>query len=146
MIWLRELARWTVSWAATPYAGSALFAIAFAESSFFPIPPDLLLIPLCLANPSLALGYATICLAGSVLGGMFGYLLGLKGGRPLFLKLFSEQKFRVVEHYFQKYDVWAVGIAAFTPIPYKVFTIAAGVFHLNFRRFVLTSIAGRGGR
>lgn len=143
---LKDLARWTVSWAATPYASSALFAIAFAESSFFPIPPDLLLIPLCLANPKMALGYAAVCTAGSVLGGMFGFLIGLKGGRPLLLKLFSHQKVALVEAYFRKYDVWAVGIAAFTPIPYKVFTIAAGVFDLDFKRFVLTSVVGRGGR
>lgn len=146
MNFLKDLARWTVGWAATPFAGSALFGIAFAESSFFPIPPDLLLIPLCLANPKMALGYAAVCTAGSVLGGMFGFLIGLKGGRPLLLKVFSNRKVALVEAYFRKYDVWAVGIAAFTPIPYKVFTIAAGVFDLDFKRFVLTSVVGRGWR
>ena len=143
---IRGLADWVVSFAASPFGAWALFGIAFAESSFFPIPPDILLIALSLARPQDAFWYATVCTAGSVLGGVFGYVIGRYGGRPLLLRLFSREKVALVQHYFQKYDVWAVGIAAFTPIPYKVFTIAAGVFLLDLKRFTVVSIAGRGGR
>ncbi len=80
---IETLLEWTTHWARSSYASPALFALAFAESSFFPIPPDVLLIALALLNPHLALFYATVCLLGSVLGGMFGFLLGVKGGRPL---------------------------------------------------------------
>lgn len=143
---VHELANWVVSWAYTPYGGIALGLLAFAESSFFPIPPDVLLIALCLLSPDRSVGYATICSVGSVAGGAFGYGLGLFGGRPLIRKLFSETKIRLVQDYYQKYDAWAVGIAAFTPIPYKVFTVSAGVFLLDFKRFMLASVLGRSGR
>jgi membrane protein YqaA with SNARE-associated domain len=105
-----------------------------------------LLIALALINPSSSLYYALICSVGSVLGGAFGFLLGLKGGRPLLLKLFSQEKVHMVEYWFQKYDVWAVGIAGFTPIPYKVFTISAGVFNLDFKRFLVASAISRSAR
>jgi len=143
---LHGLSSWVISWAYTPYGAMALFALAFAESSFFPIPPDVLLIALCLLNPRESLTYATICAVGSVAGGAFGYVLGRYGGRPLLRRMFAEAKIRLVETYYQRYDVWAVGIAAFTPIPYKVFTVTAGVFLLDFKRFVLASAVGRSGR
>ncbi|NOY15212.1 MAG: DedA family protein [bacterium] len=128
------------------YALIGLFGIAFAESSFFPIPPDTLMIPMALINPVMALWYALITTLGSVLGGMFGYLIGLKGGKPVVKKFISEEKLRKVRQYYHKWDVWAVSVAAFTPIPYKVFTIAAGLFDLDFWRFVIASALGRGGR
>lgn len=134
------------SFSNSPYALLFLALIAFAESSFFPIPPDILLIPMALANPPLAMLYALVTTVMSVIGGCFGYLIGVKGGKPILKKLFSEEKVDVVRRYYQRYDVWAVGIAAFTPIPYKVFTIAAGVFDLDFKRFTLVSFLGRGGR
>ena len=146
MSWLRDLALWVAHWANTPFGPLALFAIAFAESSFFPIPPDVLLIALALLNPEKAMFYALICSLGSVSGAVFGYILGLKGGRPLLRKLFSLEKVALVEAYYKKYDVWAVGIAGFTPIPYKVFTISAGVFDLDFKRFLLASVVSRSGR
>lgn len=146
MDFMRGLVEWTIAWSATPHATAALTVLAFAESSFFPVPPDVLLIPMALGQPPLAMWFATVCTASSVLGGSFGYLLGIKGGRPLMLRLFSREKIALVEEYYKKYDVWAVGIAALTPIPYKVFTISAGVFDLDFRRFVLVSIVGRGAR
>ncbi|MBW1710998.1 MAG: DedA family protein, partial [Deltaproteobacteria bacterium] len=98
-----------------------------------PIPPDALLIALCLINPKAAFIYAFICALGSVLGGIIGYFIGLKGGRPLLKRWFKSEKISLVENYYQKWDVWAVGIAGFTPIPYKIFTISAGVFDLNVR-------------
>lgn len=137
---------WVISWAYTPYGVLALFVNAFAESSFFPVPPDLLLIALSLLRPPWALGYAAMCSVGSVFGGIFGYFLGLKGGRPLLQRLISEERIRLVERYYQKYDLWAVGIAGFTPIPYKAFTISAGVFVLNLKRFVLISLVSRSAR
>lgn len=129
-----------------PFGVAGLFAVAFIESSFFPIPPDLLLIPLALLNPNLALFYAAVATIGSVLGALLGYYIGLKGGRPVMKKLFGEKKTQHVENYYRKYGDWAIGIAAFTPIPYKVFTIASGVFRHSIRNLVIISIIGRGAR
>ena len=143
---LRDLIEWTTSWATTPYGGVALFAIAFAESSFFPVPPDVLLIPLALAKTSWALLFAAVATLGSLAGGILGYFIGDKGGRPLLKRFFKPEKVALVQDYYRRYDVWAVGIAGFTPIPYKLFSISAGAFGLDLKRFVLASIVGRGGR
>lgn len=143
---MKELFEWTIHWANTPYGQIALFIIAFAESSFFPIPPDVLLIALSLLNPPLSLWFATITTVGSVLGGMFGYFIGIKGGKPLLEKLVKKEKIVQVHNYFEKYESWAIFIAGFTPIPYKVFTIAGGVFYINFKKFVIASFLGRGAR
>lgn len=143
---IESITIWMVEWAASPYGILALFAIAVAESSFFPIPPDGLLIALALASPETAFLFALVCSIGSVLGGALGYLIGIKGGRPLLKRWFKSEKVRLVEDYYQRWDVWAVGVAGFTPIPYKVFTISAGVFELNFLRFILTSMVSRSAR
>lgn len=143
-VWLAGAVAWVTHFAQTSYGGWALFVLAFAESSFFPIPPDPLLMALCAVHPENALWFATICTVGSVLGGMFGYFIGLKGGRPLLHRWFKSHKVKVVEDYYHRYDVWAVGIAGLTPVPYKVFTIAGGVFAINFPRFVLASFISRG--
>lgn len=135
-----------VAWSQSDYAIAILFVMAFAESSFFPVPPDVLMIPMALANPPLALLYATITTLGSTLGGMFGYYIGDKGGKKILHRFVSLEKIEMVKYYYHKYDVWAVAVAALTPIPYKLFTISAGTFSLNFKRFVLASIVGRGGR
>ena len=137
---------WVISWAYTPYGGVALFLNAVAESSFFPLPPDVLLIVLSILRPPLSFVYAAICSVGSVLGGVVGYVLGLKGGRPLLQRFISAERIRFVERYYQKYDIWAVGIAGFTPIPYKAFTISAGVFVLDLKRFILISLVSRSAR
>jgi len=129
-----------------PLGETGLFVIAFIESSVFPIPPDVVLIPLVLFRSSLGLYYASISTAGSVLGGIAGYYIGLKGGRPLAMRLFSEGKVKRVEGYFERYGAWAVLIAAFTPIPYKVFTIASGIVRLDLKRFILASVIGRSAR
>lgn len=125
-----------------------LAILAFVESSFFIIPPDVVLIPLSLQTPSNALFLALICTVFSTLGGAFGYGLGLYGGRPIFHKILKnkEDTLDKVEQLYNKYGVWAVLGAAFTPIPYKVFTIASGIFKLNFWGFCLASFIGRGGR
>lgn len=140
------IVEWMLSWAATPYAAVALFVFAFWESSFFPIPPDPLLIAMAVADPALAPFYALLCTVASVLGAAFGYLLGAKGGRPLANRFFKRERLETAERLYQRYDVWAVGIAALTPIPYKVFTITAGIAELRFWRFILVSIVGRGAR
>lgn len=147
---LRRLYDWVLSWAETPYGTWALFLLAFCESSFFPIPPDILLIALAVAVPKKSLKYALICSAGSVLGGCFGYLIGWQFmasiGSPIVDFYGLEAKVEYIGALYNKYDAWAVGVAGFTPIPYKVFTIAAGVFKINFSVFVLTSLVSRSAR
>ncbi len=144
--WIHELGHWVAHWANTPYTLWAIFCIAFAESSFFPIPPDVLLIASAVLRPEKAFVFALLCSAGSVSGAVFGYFLGLKGGRPLLKRVFPEDRIQLVERYYGKWDVWAIGIAGFTPIPYKIFTLSAGVFRLDLRRFILVSILSRSAR
>ncbi|VFQ44098.1 YqaA family protein [Desulfoluna butyratoxydans] len=147
---MRRLYDWVLSWSESPYGSWALFLIAFAESSFFPIPPDVLLVALAVGAHKKAFRFALICTAGSVLGGMLGYLIGWQfmaaiGDRIVALFGFAD-KFARVEHLYNTWDAWVVFIAGFTPIPYKVFTIAAGLFSINFPIFVLASAVGRAGR
>ncbi len=144
--WWHAQREQVAAYAASPHALWILFAMAFAESSFFPLPPDILLIALCIQDQTQAPLYALVCTAGSVLGGMFGFGLGRGGGRPLLDRLFRQERILAVERHYQRYDVWAVAIAGFTPIPYKVFTISAGVFRLDFWRFCLASLGSRGAR
>ncbi len=130
-----------------PLGVPGLFVISFVEASFFPVPPDVILIPLVLHDPGGGLLYGFVATLGSVLGALFGYLIGLKGGRPLAVKIVGEDRICRAEDYFNKYGVWMVGLAAFTPIPYKVFTITSGALKLkNLRGFVVASVIGRGGR
>lgn len=150
MNWLRRLYDWVLSWAETPYGGPALFVLAFAESSFFPVPPDVLLIALAISIPRRAFYYALICSVGSILGGMLGYLIGLQfmevvGDKIIQLYGFGPQ-WNYVGSLYKQYAAWAVGIAGFTPIPYKVFTIAGGAFHIDFPIFVLASALSRSAR
>lgn len=142
---IEELLEWSKEFF-LPFGETGLFAIAFVESSVFPVPPDIVLIPLILVNPSLGLYYASIAALASVLGGIAGYYIGLKGGRPLALRLFSESKIKRVESYFERYGAWAVLIAGFSPIPYKIFTIASGVVRLDLKRFIIASAIGRAAR
>ena len=143
---LHDLVDWVLAWADSPYGGLALFVLSAAESIIFPVPPDPLLIALGVGKPSFALVFAAVCLAGSLLGASIGYLIGLWGGRPVVDRLFSQGKIAFVEQKYQRWDVWAILIAALTPIPYKVFTVTAGMFRLHFGRFMLASLLGRGAR
>ena len=130
-----------------PLGIPGLFVLSFIEASFFPVPPDVILIPLSLSNPGYSLLYGLIATVGSILGALAGYLLGLKGGRPLAVKIVGEKYMARAEDYFNRYGVWVVGIAAFTPIPYKVFTIMSGALKLrNLKGFILASLLGRGAR
>jgi membrane protein YqaA with SNARE-associated domain len=147
---LRRLYDWVLHWADTPYGTWALFLLAFCESSFFPIPPDILLIALAVAVPAKAIRYAWVCSVGSVLGGALGYLIGWQFMAAIGERIVAfyglEGKVRLIEEVYQRYDAWAVGIAGFTPIPYKVFTIAAGMFKVNFWVFMIASLVSRSAR
>ena len=147
---LRRLYDWVLHWAETPYGSWALFLLAFAESSFFPVPPDVLLIALAISIPAKAFRYALICSLGSLLGGVAGYVIGyqfmdLVGFRIVDFYGFAEQ-YHAVGDLYNRYNAWAVGIAGFTPIPYKVFTISAGAFKINFTIFLIASAISRSAR
>ena len=121
-----------------------LFLWAMAESIFFPVPPDALLMGLAIQSPRYALLYGLIVTFGSVIGAFIGYVIGLSGGRPLLERFVKVEQLTKVQRMFQDYDVWAIIIAGVTPIPYKVFAISAGVFHLSILRFLVASFIGRG--
>jgi membrane protein YqaA with SNARE-associated domain len=149
---VRRLYDWVLHWAETPYGMPALAVLAFSEASFFPIPPDPLLIALGLALPHRALVYALVCSISSVLGGCFGYLLGWGMWESLgqiffaYVPGFTPEVFAIVQTKYQQYSFWTVFSAGFTPIPYKVFTLAAGVFGINFGIFLLASGLSRTAR
>lgn len=147
---LRRLYNWTVGWAERPGSSWALFGIAFVEASFFPIPPDVLLLALCVGSSKKSFRFALICSVGSVLGGMFGYLIGSVAWHAvsgLFIPyVFSQGLFDKVQVLYQQNAFLALLTAAFTPIPYKVFTVAAGVFEVNFLTLVGASVLGRSAR
>jgi len=147
---LKNLYKWVLKWADTPYGGWALFIFAFSESSFFPIPPDVLLIALAVGKPKKALTFALICSIGSVLGGILGYLIGWQFMAVVGHKIIAfyglTEKVATIASLYNQYNAWAVGIAGFTPIPYKVFTITAGAFKINFLIFVLASTVSRSAR
>jgi membrane protein YqaA with SNARE-associated domain len=123
-----------------------LAVISIAESIFLPLPPDIFLIPLSLLNPKLGIFYAAVATTASIFGGLIGYYIGNKGGKAVVYKFISEERLMSVKQFYNKYDVWAILIAAFSPLPYKIFTISAGLFDLNLRRFFLASLVGRGAR
>ncbi len=150
MILLRNLYNWVLHWAATPYAMPALCIISFIESSFFPIPPDVLLIAMVVSVPTGWFRFALGCSVASVLGGMLGYWIGFQfmdiiGGQIIDFYHFQE-KWDTIGLLYNKHDAWAVAAAGFTPLPYKVFTIAAGAFKIDFATFILASTIGRSAR
>lgn len=139
-----------MEWIQTPAGIWALFFIAVAESSFFPIPPDVFLIALCVAAPKKSFHFALVCSAGSVLGGALGYGLGLAFMDTLGVRILDlyqlNDKYEVVQQLYQDYDALAVAAAGFTPLPYKLFTITAGAFKVNFVTFILASLVSRAAR
>jgi len=147
---LRRLYDWVLAWADSPYSSWALFAIAFAESSFFPIPPDILLIALAVSIPAKAFRYAAIATGGSVIGGMFGYLIGREFfdliGEPIVRLYSAEGQYEQIASLYRTYDAFAVAVAGLTPIPYKVATITAGFFGVDPVRFVAASLGSRAAR
>jgi membrane protein YqaA with SNARE-associated domain len=148
--WMRRMYDWVLSWADSKYAEWYLFALAFAESSFFPIPPDVLLFALTLSKPHRAFRYAIVCTLGSVLGGAFGYAIGLFAmetiGQPIVNFYHFNEQWDRLRGLYEQYDFWIVFTAGFTPIPYKVFTIASGAFQISFVNFMIASLVGRAGR
>jgi membrane protein YqaA with SNARE-associated domain len=147
---VRRVYERSLAWVQTPYGLWALFWLAVAESSFFPIPPDVFLIVLCVAAPQKSLRYAAICAGGSVLGGAIGYGLGLGLMDTVGYRILSwyglTAKYETVQALYQQYDAWAVGAAGFTPLPYKLFTITAGAFKVDFGTFILVSLVSRSAR
>ncbi len=146
----RRLYDWVLSFAHHKHSTTALFFLSFAESSFFPIPPDVLLGPLCLGRRHRAIWFATVTTVASVLGALVGYVIGfgLWGAtEELFYRYvpgFTAEHFRTVGQWYDRWGVWVLFAAAFTPIPFKVFTIAGGVFQQPLVLFVAVSLVGRG--
>lgn len=149
---LRRLYDWVLSWADSPFGLAGLAAISFAESSFFPIPPDVLQIALSVAKPSRSFLYAAVSTVASVAGGVLGWVIGWGLWQLLapwffgYVPGFSAEKFEHVETLYRGNAFLAIFAAAFTPIPYKVFTIAAGVCTVPVGTLVAASLLGRGGR
>jgi len=141
---------WVLGWAKHPHASRYLAALSFAESSFFPIPPDVMLAPMALARRDRAWGFAFITTFWSVLGGALGYLIGMflfdVLAQPLISFYDASEAFATAQEKFKAHGVWIVFIAGFTPIPYKIFTISAGLASMAFLPFVVASLIGRGAR
>ncbi len=144
---LRRLYDWTMELAETRYALWALALVAFVESSVFPIPPDVLLIPMVLAAPHRAWLIAGVCTISSVAGGALGYLIGAQlydvVGEPILSLYGKEEAFDDFSRRFNEHGPWAVLFAGITPFPYKVITIASGVTGFNFAVFMLSSVVAR---
>ena len=138
------------SWAQHRHAPRYLAALSFAESSVFPIPPDVLLAPMVLARPNNAWRYALLTTVASVLGGCLGYVLGVflfsTVGEAIIEFYHAQTKFIMTQQWFGRYGTWVILIAGFTPLPYKLFTISAGLVSMPLLPFVVASIVGRGAR
>lgn len=149
---LKRLYRWVLSWAESPYGTPALFLIAFAESSFFLIPPDVLQIALSVGKPKRSYWYAAVACAGSVAGGVLGWWIGhalwdsMSSFFFQYVPGFTSENFELVRARYDEHAFLAIFGAAFTPIPYKVFTIASGVFGVALPTLILASALGRGAR
>lgn len=159
MSMLKKLYQWVLKWAETPYGPLALFLLAFIESIFFPIPPDVLLIALALGSIKKSFRFALYCTIGSVSGAFIGYAVGhfawltssgeFTGFANFFFNNipgFSVNLFNSIKALFNQWGFWVIFTAGFTPIPYKVFTVTAGVFDINFFMFFIASAISRGAR
>ncbi|MCF8044404.1 MAG: DedA family protein [Desulfarculaceae bacterium] len=144
---LRRSYDWVLGWADRPGGSWALFIIAFCESSFFPIPPDILLIALAVGKPAKAFRFAVICSAGSILGALLGYVIGLQFmdlvGHHIIEFYHLTEKMEYLGSLFNRWDAWAISIAGFTPLPFKLFTISAGAFRINLPIFLLAAAFSR---
>jgi len=159
MSWLRKLYDWVLKWSNSKYGPLMLGLMAFAEASFFPIPPDVLLIPLALGLRTKAFRLAFICSLGSILGAIFGYVIGsylwwegvnqFSWLARLFFDVipgFTPEIFYSIQTKYEIWNFWVVFTAGFTPIPFKVITISAGAFEINFILFVIASTLSRSAR
>ncbi len=139
----------TLQWSQHKNAPKYLCSLSFAESSFFPIPPDVMLMPMSLAKPDRALYFAWLTTVFSVLGGIFGYLIGYYAMdllMPVIESMNYQDKVVKAQGWFEEYGVWIVFVAGFSPIPYKLFTVTAGASAMAFLPFVIASFIGRGAR
>lgn len=147
---MRSLYDWMMRSAASDKAPGALFGVSFVESSVFPIPPDVMLIPMAIAKRESAWWYATLATIGSVLGGVFGYLIGYflfdLVGQPILNVYGYSEKFHEFAAQYNEYGAWIVFMAGLTPFPYKVITIASGATSMNLLVFIIASVFGRAGR
>lgn len=149
---IRRLYDWVLRWAWTPHGQVALGVLSFAEASFFPIPPDVLLIALVLGARERWLRLALICSVASIAGGLFGYAIGWGLWAAVdqwfyaYVPGFTPEKFGKVADLYREWDFWVVFVAGFTPIPYKIITITAGVFSLNLPMFIVASAVSRSAR
>lgn len=154
---VKRLYDWVLSWSESRWGWMALLFIALFEASWFPLPPDVLLIALCLGATKRSFRFATICLVGSVIGAALGYGIGhflwiTPSGDPTALAalfyeyVFSIEKFQNVGALYDRFNFWIVFTAGFTPLPFKLFTIAGGMFDINFVMFMIASLVSRGMR
>lgn len=144
--WLHDLSDWLLDFADSDWAIVVLGLSSFAESIFFPVPPDPLLVGVGLVQPHLAIWLGVLVTLASVAGAVVGHWLGGRLGRPILNRYFDDGKILMVERMFKRYGMWATLMAAFTPIPYKLFAITAGVLNLDRRTFIIVSLVGRGAR
>lgn len=148
--WIRAVYEWVLGWADTTYGPAALAVLAAVEASVFFVPPDVLLIALCVGRPRRSLYFAALCTVGSVLGGLLGYIIGYQLleliGRPIIEFYNATDAFVHVGGLYRENLVLALGVAGFTPVPYKVFTIAAGAFSVPIIPFIVISTVSRGAR
>lgn len=138
-----------LQWSKHPKAPIFLSGLSFAESSFFPIPPDVMLMPMSLAQPQKAFYYAWLTTVFSILGGLLGYVIGywaMDMLQPVIEELGYQGKLAQINNWFTEYGVWIVFIAGFSPIPYKLFTISAGASGMALLPFMVASFIGRGAR
>lgn len=154
---IKRLYNWILSWSESRWGWLALFVIALFEASWFPLPPDILLIALCLGATKKSFRFASLCLTGSLLGAALGYGIGYylwttPAGDPtvvanfFYNHVFSVESFNNVGSLYDRFNFWIVFTAGFTPLPFKLFTIAGGMFHINFVMFIIASIVSRGMR
>lgn len=156
---VRSLYDWVLHWAETPYGTSALALLSFAEASFFPIPPDPLLIALVLGNRSRAFRFALVCSIASVLGAILGYMIGsfawwsspneFSSLAMFFFENvpgFTQERFMLIKGLYDDWNFWVIFTAGFTPLPYKVFTVSGGAFGINFFMFLVASLVSRSAR
>lgn len=150
--WIRRMYAWTLKWVETKYALPAMCTVSFAESSFFPIPPDVLLAPMCFAQPKKWHIYAFWCTIASVVGGVFGWAIGYylwtwtSSFFFTYVPGFSPERFAKIGEWYQQYSFWIIVAKGLTPIPYKLVTIAAGVFKVDLLTLIVASIICRASR
>ena len=159
MKWIRDLYDWILKWSDSKYGAVALVVFSFSEASFFPVPPDVLLIALALGARSKAIQYGILCSIGSVVGAIFGYSIGQFlwwSGEGVFSGLaifffdaipgFTRDMFYLIQDKYETWNFWIIFTAGFTPIPFKLFTITSGAFSINFPMFIIASTISRSAR